>query len=252
MTEIYKITCKVCNKLYIGKHHISEQSPNSYLGSGKKQLQHLKEHGTKNQIKQILLYCEDADTKYYEETIIKLYDATNIEIGLNVSKKSDGIHQHSENSKQKMSKSQKGRKHSEETKQKIREAKLGENNPMYGKKGSKHHNFGVSPSEETRKLWSEQRKGKYTGENNSMYGKKHSKESIEKNRQSHLGKSKPESQKSINVYIKKTAEYVRTFKSIKQAGIDLRLWHQNISKVCKGKLKSTGGYTFKYNYNIGI
>jgi len=35
------------------------------------------------------------------------------------------------------------------------------------------------------------KKGKQSGKNNPFYGKHHSKESIEKNRQAHLGKSSP-------------------------------------------------------------
>ena len=72
---------------------------------------------------------------------------------------------HSEESRKKMSESQKGennprfgKHHSAESRNKISEAKKGENNPMFGKPA---WNKGKHPSEEARKKMSESKKGSY-------------------------------------------------------------------------------------------
>jgi hypothetical protein len=97
---------------------------------------------------------------------------------------------------------------SEETRRKIGEAKKGKNNPQYGKRGKNCHNYGKSPSEETRKKMSERQKGEKNhnyekspseetrkkmseaqrGENNAMYGKSRSEESRRKQSEARKGK----------------------------------------------------------------
>ena len=44
---------------------------------------------------------------------------------------------------------------------------IGENNPMYGKKGENSPIYGKQRSEETKRKISESRKGKFTGEKNN-------------------------------------------------------------------------------------
>jgi len=64
-----------------------------------------------------------------------------------------------------------------------------------------------------------------------------------------LNKSKTK-EHSINIAIAKSKpiidQYGRVFSSVKEAGLILNLFPQNISKVLKGKRKSTGGFVFKY------
>lgn len=208
MTEIYKITCNICNLIYIGKHHIKSKESNNYLGSGKKQLQHLKEHKKEhkkeNQIKQVILYCEDKDVKYYEEALIKLYDATNLEIGLNISKKSKGMHEQTEEFKQKQRERQLGKKRPEFS---------GKNNPMYG-----IHNLGKDAPN---------------------YGKTFSEEHKQ-------NLKKASKKKLINCYIKKTNKFIKTFESIMQASRELNIHSGNICKVLKEIYNSAGGYKFTY------
>ena len=71
----------------------------------------------------------------------------------------------------KISESKKGKLCSEETKRKMSESKkgkfIGENNPMYGKKGENSPIYGKQRSEETKRKISESRKGKFTGEKNN-------------------------------------------------------------------------------------
>jgi len=83
---------------------------------------------------------------------------------------------HSEETKQKMRKSQTGRKHSKKTKKKISESNKGKIISEEQKKKLRKINKGKIVSKETKKKMSESHKGK----NNHMYGKTHSIESRKK------------------------------------------------------------------------
>lgn len=97
---------------------------------------------------------------------------------------------HSEKTKQKMSKSHKGKKHyfygkhhSKETKQKIRESQEGKNHTKETKQkmseaqlGEKNHNYGKHLSDECKRKISKAKKGK----NNPMFGKCHTDEAKQK------------------------------------------------------------------------
>jgi hypothetical protein len=52
--------------------------------------------------------------------------------------------------------------------------------------------------------------------------------------------------KDIEVYDKKTKEFVATFSSVKEASEELEIDTSNISKVLNGKRNSTGGFMFSY------
>ena len=77
-----------------------------------------------------------------------------------------GLFHHSEEAKQRISESEKGRKRSEETKQRMSESHKGKVAWNKGKKGIYHH------SDETKLMMSESR----NGEKNPMYGLHHSEE----------------------------------------------------------------------------
>lgn len=99
---------------------------------------------------------------------------------------------------------------SEETKQKLSEANKG-----------KHH------SEETKQKMSEAKKG----ENHPMYGK--------------FGSDNPNS-KQVAQYDKQTLELIKVWDSLSDVTRELGIAHQSISACCKGKLKSAGGFVWKY------
>lgn len=162
----------------------------------------------------------------------------------------------------------------EETKQKMSIAHLGENNHFYGKRHS----------DETRKLLSEQRKGKRLKEENPFYGKKHSQETkalLSKLASKRIGEKNPNygnhklagenhpfygkkhsdetkskiSQSRIGKYSGKDSpsakpviciELNKRYDTAKEAAKELDLDNSNIGKCCKGKIKSVKGYTFVY------
>ena len=123
---------------------------------------------------------------------------------------------------------------SEETKRKISESLQGENHYLYGK----HH------SEESKRKMSEAHKGKQfseeskqkmseskQGENNPMHGK--------------FGSDNPKAKK-VAQYDKKTFELIKVWNSIIDVERELGIDPSSISRCCKGKYKSAGGFVWKY------
>lgn len=155
----------------------------------------------------------------------------------------------SEETKIKMSQSQKGRPLSEEHRKKLSENHAdfkGENSYWYGK------NF----SEEHRKKLSESHKGKcgLSGENSYMYGKHHSEETKRKISQALKGQSKSEETKNkMSVgQEKKPIMCLETGKVFVSAtNVDKRqgISQADISSCCRGTRKTAGGYQWKYLYD---
>ena len=107
---------------------------------------------------------------------------------------------HSQETKNKISESLKGKCHTEESKKKMSNTRKGINNPLYGK----HH------SQETKNKISESNKGKYIGKNNP-------------------------SAKSVICLTTK-----RIFSTVKEASEYYKCNRVSISFCCKGKYKSAG------------
>lgn len=115
-----------------------------------------------------------------------------------------------------------GYRHREESKRKMSESKsrlyMGESNPFY----HKHH------SEEQRKKWSESRKGL-----NHM-----SEDARKRFRESH---------RTVKVLNVTTGE---KFNSIKEAAERYNVEPTHITRVCRGRRKSVGGFVFVYDNTV--
>ena len=164
-----------------------------------------------------------------EAELMKWYDS--IENGYNTSSYGSNYYKHSEESKKKSSEAQTGekaywyRKHfAEEHKRKLSEAKTGEKHPFYGKHLSEEHRKHISEAK--------------TGENNPWYGKHLSEEHRKKMAEAH----------GVNGILQysKTGELLSEYPSTCEASRQTGCNPSNICKCCKGKLKSTGGYLWKY------
>lgn len=151
---------------------------------------------------------EEASKKEYE--LIKKYDTTNPSKGYN-SCDGGGVtvgYHHTKESKEKMSKTKIG-------------MYKGDKNPMYGKKGILAPTYGKHLTEEHKRKISLAKKGKITN-----YGKT---------------LMKKIDQYDIN------GNFIKTWESISSIEKELGIIGTHISRVCKGKRKTTGGYIFKYH-----
>ncbi len=210
---IYIIRNKINNKLYIGQttekggfgrrysHNLAKNTHNKHLKSA------IKKYGIDN-----FEITEEFDIAYSKEELdklediyIKIFDTTNQDYGYNL--KYGGSRG----------------KCCEQLKEQMRETFSGENNPMYGH----------SHSEETKKIMSENRKGKLIGEDNPFYGKKHPKEIMDTIK---IKNGKAVYCIELNI-VKATSE---------EMGKHLGLFGTSIRRCCRGVQHTSGGYHFRW------
>jgi group I intron endonuclease len=152
-----------------------------------------------------------------------------------------------------------GAKMSDSTKEKLRHLNTGNKNKFFGRKHS----------EETKQKISVKQNGKYAGANNYFYGKRftgeknymfgrtHTKEAIAKIKEKRkLQITTDETRLKMSLHRRGANNHAAksvlcvsngiTYSTVSEAGEALGVWRQDISKVCRGKLKTTGGYKFQY------
>ena len=290
---IYMTTNKINNKKYIGQKKFDKEGKwKKYLGSGVAFRNAVAEYGEENFTREILAYAYSfEELNLLEIEYIKKYNAVNDRMfynlvegggtvtGLKLSKESrlklskrfsgkgnyfygkryfgkeNGFYgkHHSEESRLKISESQKGkestfkgRKHTEEAKKKMSEAKK-------GKSLSEEHKSNISKSQ--------------SGENHPMYGKRHSEETKRKMSESKKGKESPrkgvklseetkrklsESKKGQNSKKVICITTNKIFDSIKEASDFYNCNKSDITQCCKGKRKTSGklsdGTKLKWEY----
>ena len=223
---VYMHINKINNKIYIGQTkqnpHRRWQNGKGYLCKNKKG-EYTQSHFAKSIIKygwdnfEHIIWCDELtlqEANKAERLLIALYNTTNPKYGYNI-KYGGNNYTFSKEIREKMSKN-----HADVS---------GKNNPMYGisKKGRNNPNYGKHHSYETR-IKMRERHCDVSGANNPMYGVRV------------YGKDNP-SAKSV-ICIEKNIIYDTATEASKQNNIDL----SSIIKVCRGKLKSAGGYRWKY------
>lgn len=167
---IYKITNQINGKIYIGKHS-TDNLDDGYMGSGILICKAEKKYGIENFTKEHLAFCDTEEKlNWFEKFYIKKYKAR--EVGYNLTDGGDGVvgRKQTEEAKQKISKSLKGRKQYEmtdEIRQKQSISHKGRISPMKGKHQSEESRQKISGalkcktfSEEHKQKISEAKKGK--------------------------------------------------------------------------------------------
>jgi group I intron endonuclease len=194
---IYKTTNLVNGKQYIGKD--TRNNPN-YFGSGVLLKKAIKKYGKENFKKEIIEVCSSRQELIErEEYWLNYYDAGNNSIfynrhnysygGIASFGEKNGFYgkKHSNETKQKISKSNSGRTISDDTKKKLSQSHFGKRHSIETLQkireshlGEKHHFYGKHLSEEHKRKLSE-----------GLLGRKFSEETIEKIRESRLGEKNP-------------------------------------------------------------
>lgn len=171
---IYKTTNLINGKFYIGQDFNNDSK---YYGSGKLLTMAIKKYGKENFKKEILEYCSsEKELDDREIYWISKLNATNRDIAYNICEGGRSYRTmkgennvrfgktHTEEAKAIIREKRKLQKMTDEQKQKLREKWLGPDNP------------GRNKSPETIEKIKKSRKGKCRGEEHGMYGKKHSDE----------------------------------------------------------------------------
>ena len=151
MFYIYRITNLINGKTYIGKHKYKKLN-DSYMGSGARLKPDQKKYGIENFKKEILVFNiqKPEQANLLEETFIAAEkEKVGVENCYNKTKGGEGISDHSEETKKKMSETRKdknngfyGKKHSEEWKRKHSEALKGKHLSEEHKKNLSEANKG--------------------------------------------------------------------------------------------------------------
>ena len=141
-----------------------------------------------------------------------------------------------------------GFKHTEEFKKKLKGLRIGENNPMYGKKGILSPSYGKKQSEEQRRKNSESKKGRFEKEKNPFYGKKHTDEDRKKMSeiQKVIAKRGSDNHMSAKVIDCNTG---RIYNCIREAAEDFGFTYSKTKCLLNGKTKiNNTGLMFYKDY----
>lgn len=167
---IYKTTCNVNGKYYIGMHS-TDNLEDGYMGSGKRLWNSINYHGKETHVKEILEYCKSREELVNLEKKIVNEQLINEELCMNLKLGGDGgWHEnakkthHLKLTEDIIYKQNYSKKISEANKNQYVSGRR-ERNYFYDWSGKKH-------SEETKNKMSDLRKGTGTGEKNSVYGRK--------------------------------------------------------------------------------
>lgn len=131
-----------------------------------------------------------------------------------------------------------GRKHTEEAKKKLSIGRMGEKNPMFHRPISEETKRRMSQERKTRPPMPTETKQKLS---KFFKGKTRSQETVQRMRKGARKGAHHPSAKSV-----RCIETGQVFSTIAQARDALGVTDSSISKVCRGKLKTTGGYRWEY------
>lgn len=244
---IYCITNLINGKKYVGQRKKTVEKSKSYYGSGVYIKRSIKKYG-KDNFKKEILEVVDGDSilllSERERFWIKTLDTMHPN-GYNLTEGGDNGYSLSDEAKQKISKTHKGKIISEETRMKISKSQLGRVSSNKGIKLSDDVKLKISNKLKGRKL-DESTKDKIRLKLLNM-----SDETKDKIRVGHF--------KKINKINKDTGIVEKTYNSISEASINNNINYNEISKCLIGYRKCIGNYTWEYvdsknvpNYNLRL
>jgi group I intron endonuclease len=180
---IYKTTNLINGKFYIGQHK-SKFFDTKYFGSGKILKQAIKKYGKENfQCFPLAWAWNKAELNQLEiDYIVHYKPEYNLAKGGEGGNAGNKGHTHSEETRKKISESNKRRIISEETRKKISESRKGEKHHYFGKHLTEEHKIKISKSEKG-KIMTEEAKKKIS---EKLKGIKQSEEHIRKRIESKL------------------------------------------------------------------
>ena len=220
----YMVTNKLNGKVYIGSHCWDGEGldPN-YYGSGIAITAAVRKYGKENfQVEVLYYYDTIEECRADEERILTEYDVKNCPHSYNIKNSAIGW----------TSEELTGRTHTEDAKKKMSEAKTGTHHTAETRNKMSQAHKGKTHTENTRKKMSQAKKG----EKHPFYGRTLSEEHRNKISQALGGKP----------FAAIKDGKVKIFTSQAECSRVLGLNKGHINNCLKGRLKSTGGYTFKY------
>ena len=178
---IYKTTCNVTGKWYVGMHSTSNEN-DGYMGSGLRLRRSIRKYGVNEHTKEILEYCDSREKLVLREKQIVNSELLKEDLCMNLCLGGEGGHGSKFLTKEQLSKGGVNankvlRDRFEESPQLKKEwvEKISEGMKKAYTNGTRtiiHDNFkmGTFHTDETKQLMSEIRKGTGSGEANSQYG----------------------------------------------------------------------------------
>lgn len=249
---IYKLTCIVNNKIYIGKaidirkrfarHKQGHKQDNSMIANA------IRKHGWVSFKIEYLELFENFDKQNnqllldLESKYIKEYNSTEKSVGYNYCEYSSdqtGIPR-SKETKEKLRLANLGKKHSLETKQLLSDITSGENHPMYGKHYDKEK-LELRTGEKS--CWF----GK-TGELHPTFGRKHSDEAKLQIKKKRANQNMTLQRLPVVQYDLITNEDIKVWEYAGAAEKELHINARCIRRVCSNNNfnKSAGGFGWRY------
>jgi len=170
---IYKTTCIITNKFYIGMHS-TDNLEDGYVGSGKRLWYSINKHGKDNHVCEILEFLPDRNSLKVREMEIVNEELLNEELCMNLKLGGSGgfsNEEHRKNAQESGRKSYINRlKNDKDFFKKISDSRI--TNNLGNQYGIGNKSFtGKTHSEETKRKLGASNSAKQKGSNNSQYGK---------------------------------------------------------------------------------
>lgn len=184
--SFYKTTNLVNGKIYYGVHKETKwPKVDEYLGSGFALLRAIAKHGKENFKREVLCIAGSSEYVFYLEQAVVDSNFIRETTNYNLVGGGKGISCHSDETKQKISESNKGKIITPEQRRKMSLARKGKPIPKDQRKQmleTKRKNLECMSLEERKTKWGR------TGTQNSMWGREHSTVTRQKIREANLGK----------------------------------------------------------------